>query len=110
GGAADHAVPGAIRGRENVTDEWQQHLPGPPIPGALHAGPGSVLPLSQSGCLHFEGTGRALETANPVRLQKGEQASGAGRHPRIDRRTGLLPGTYHPRVASLYLLSTALAG
>ena len=56
----------------------QQHLSGPPLPGALHAGAGSLLPLPQSGCEHGEGAGAALGAAGAELSEQAHDASGHG--------------------------------
>ena len=51
----------AVRAGRQEPDVRQQHLPGPALPGQLHAGAGGLLPLPQPRRQHAEGTGAALE-------------------------------------------------
>jgi hypothetical protein len=58
--STDHRVPQPLCRSAQVAHVRQLHLPGPPFPLPHHAQAGGLLPLSQSGREHGEGTGPAL--------------------------------------------------
>ncbi len=85
-------IPAPVGARGGIAHVRQQHLPGPPLPGAADAAAGGLVPLPQPRREHAQGAGQALETGDPRRLREEEQPSGHGRHSRVHRRTGLVPG------------------
>src|SRR6185436_3010724 len=78
-------------GSEFLTHVWQQHLPGPPVPGAPHAHAREVLPLPQPRREHGEGAGTPLGAGHHPGLLEAGHSQGAGRYPGIDPRAGVLP-------------------
>src|SRR5688572_11987320 len=94
----DTGVPQGVGAGRRVADVRQQHLPGPSLPRAADAAAGAVFPLPQPRREHAEGAGAPLGAPTDRGVRKAGGAPGAGRHPRLDPRTGLLPRTAVRRI------------
>ena len=93
GRAPADRVPAAARAAEHVADVRQHHLPGPALSGASRC-------RSSRRFFHYRNLdvstlkelAQALEAARSLAgFKQGAGARGARRHPRVDRRAGLLP-------------------
>src|SRR5690554_7388193 len=89
--AGDPGVPEAVSVCRRIAPVWQQHRPGPPVSGEVHAGTGSFLPLPEPGRLNHQGTGSPLAAGCAGWCEKERQPPGAGRYPRFHRGTAPLP-------------------
>ena len=89
-------LPCPVPGARHLAVVRQQHRPGPPLPGQIHAPAGSLLPLPQPRRQHRQGAGPPLASGRIGQRPQERLSPGPGRHPGFHRGTATLPGNVFP--------------